>query len=69
MTNDFRELTPKQQERAFELGYNGFIGLNNRTYCKDALKYARNVGDTQGIMLSLAMLQNRNAVDAAIKGE
>lgn len=65
---EFDNLTQAQKDRAFELGYNGFFALVSREHAAEALDYARNVGDDQAIMLSMAMLQNRNAVDAAVKG-
>lgn len=65
---EFDNLTQAQKDRAFELGFNGFFALTSREHAEESLEYARRVGDEQGIMLSMAVLQNRNAVDTAING-
>jgi len=64
------KLTKTQLKTALEHGYFGLVATpENETEfnnVKENLDYARNVGDSHGIMISLQMIQNYNAVKKAL---
>lgn len=54
-------------ERAKAYGYSNFFALLSREECIERLEYAKKTKDTYGIVLSMALLQNRNAYDKAVE--
>ena len=61
----YDDLNDKQKQVANALGYHGWFASPPREECKERLEYARSIGDTQGIKLSVVLLNNRNAIDKA----